>query len=144
MKSFNESLLNNAIKALNELGIKNEDIMILGSIALDLCGMFPDYRKQAHDVDVLIRCSEEKKEEITKIAKFLNSQCNGSDKSTIVMPLPYVILNIWFTKDQFDSLLRLQNGVYVEEPLKCIEKKKKYSRYKDLQDINSILRQILS
>ena len=58
MVEKNKEMLDVTIKTLNTMGFEDNNIMILGSIALDICGLFPMYRSNAHDVDVMVKCSE--------------------------------------------------------------------------------------
>lgn len=150
MKEVNQKKLDDAIKALNKLGIENKDIMILGSIALDIVGLFPLNRHEAHDVDVMIKCSEEKEHEIKKLVELLNlssenDKITTSDASSTIMKLKNVIINVWFVKPdyKFNTLIKLDNGVSVERPIDCINKKKQYGRLKDYKDLKNIVFQIL-
>lgn len=154
MLSSNKQKLIDAIEVLNKLGIENEDIMILGSIALDICGMFPKSRSDAHDVDVMVRLSKQREGELLNIIKLWNSVTpddeknkQGSESSTVVMNIKdkNLILNFWFieTGCKFPTPLKLDNGVWVERPIDCINKKKSYGRIKDYQDIRQIVTQIL-
>lgn len=154
MKTKNKIKLDNAISVLNQMGIENNDIMVLGSITLDIVGLFPQTRESAHDVDVMIRCTKEKEKEILNIIKVWNSTLTdkekeeqGSQSSTIVMNIPNkdLILNFWFVCPEypFNTLIKLENGVWVEKPTDCIQKKKQYNRVKDLRDVRDIVLQIL-
>ena len=153
MNSKNEKKMEFAIKVLNKLGVENKDIMILGSCALDLCGLFPTTRAEAHDVDVMVRCSYEKEQEIIKLCKFINENTSpntkqevlGSESSTVVMNLPKTIINFFFCRPEcvFNTKLILENGVSVERTVECFNKKKEYGRRKDFEDLSSIIRKIL-
>ena len=148
MKEINKSLLDKAIVILNKLGIENKDIMILGSIALDIIGLFPLNRHQAHDVDVMIKCTEEKEKQITELSKLLESISNkktSSDNSSIILNVNNVIINIWFVRPEynFNTMIKLENGIWVEKPIDCIKKKKQFGRIKDYQDIRNIIFQII-
>ena len=120
--------------------------MILGSIALDICGLFPMYRSNAHDVDVMVKCSEQKEKEIISLIKLINSTLSnkvisGSESSSIVLTLPNIIINFWFVREdyKFDTLIKLDNGVWVENPVDCFKKKRQYGRVKDYHDLQNIV-----
>ena len=150
MKEENKQMMNDAIDALNVLGISNNDIMIVGSIALDVHGLFPTNKLKAHDVDVVIRCGIERQKEITQLVKFINktiSKPNGicnmqSESSSLVMGLRNnLIINLWFVNEdcEFNTETKLENGVWIERPVDCFKKKKSYMRPKDYQDLNNII-----
>lgn len=149
MKEKNEKLLKLAIEKINEFGIKNNDIMILGSIALDIAGLFPLYRDSAHDVDVMIRCDKNTEDVIVRTCSMFNKLTNTdvhSESSTIVLNLSDCIINFWFVRPEykFNTMFKLDNGVWVEKPIDCIKKKKSYRREKDYRDINNIIFQIVT
>lgn len=146
MVEKNKEMLDVTIKTLNTMGFENNNIMILGSIALDICGLFPMYRSNAHDVDVMVKCSEQKEKEIISLIKLINSTLSnkvisGSESSSIVLTLPNIIINFWFVREdyKFDTLIKLDNGVWVENPVDCFKKKRQYGRVKDYHDLQNIV-----
>ena len=146
MVEKNKEMLDVTIKTLNTMGFENNNIMILGSIALDICGLFPMYRSNAHDVDVMVKCSEQKEKEIMSLIKLINSTLSnkvisGSESSSIVLTLPNIIINFWFVREdyKFDTLIKLDNGVWVENPADCFKKKRQYGRVKDYHDLQNIV-----
>lgn len=146
MVEKNKEMLDVTIKTLNTMGFENNNIMILGSIALDICGLFPMYRSNAHDVDVMVKCSEQKEKEIISLIKLINSTLSnkvisGSESSSIVLTLPNIIINFWFVREdyKFDTLIKLDNGVWVENPADCFKKKRQYGRVKDYHDLQNIV-----
>lgn len=150
MKESHKKMLDSAIKALNVFGVENKDIMVLGSIALDIVGLFPLNRHIAHDVDLMIRCDSTIEDKIRCMSKIMNVVDSSNIKNTsynqsIILNVSNVSINIWFvSKDyQFDTILKLDNGVFVEKPIDCIKKKKSYHRVKDYEDIRNIIFQIL-
>lgn len=150
MIKSNEIKLNEAINILNKIGVNNNQIMVLGSIALDICGLFPPYRHEAHDVDLMIRCNKNQEGDIKRMCQLVNvvtgtdSQI-GSESSVTVMMCKNVIINLWFMDENlpFNTIMTLPNGVFVEKPIDCINKKKQYNRTKDMMDINSIIKHYL-
>ena len=153
MKQKHEQMLMEALTALNTMNIHNDNIMIVGSIALDICGLFPEYRNVAHDVDLVIKAEEHERKRIIELIRMLNkiNQVDGKDlhvsseSSCYVLKLKNVVLNIWFylPSDTFNTDIKLGNGVWVERPIDCINKKKIYNRQKDSRDITAIVKQIL-
>ena len=146
MVEKNKEMLDVTIKTLNTMGFENNNIMILGSIDLDICGLFPMYRSNAHDVDVMVKCSEQKEKEIISLIKLINSTLSnkvisGSESSSIVLTLPNIIINFWFVREdyKFDTLIKLDNGVWVENPVDCFKKKRQYGRLKDYHDLQNIV-----
>ena len=146
MVEKNKEMLDVTIKTLNTMGFENNNIMILGSIALDICGLFPMYRSNAHDVDVMVKCSEQKEKEIISLIKLINSTLSnkvisGSESSSIMLTLPNIIINFWFVREdyKFDTLIKLDNGVWVENPVDCFKKKRQYGRVKDYHDLQNIV-----
>ncbi|MCM1217955.1 MAG: hypothetical protein NC548_26005 [Lachnospiraceae bacterium] len=144
-------MVDDTIKTLNTFGVKNEDIMICGSVALDICGLFPNYRANGHDVDVVIKCTSDMEYKIKNFIKMLddldkNSTKKKSESSTIVLTLKSgTIINLWFIKptDTFNTEMKLESGVWVERPVDCFNKKKSYGRVKDFQDLNDIAKSYL-
>lgn len=147
MKESHKKMLDSAIKALNVFGVENKDIMVLGSIALDIVGLFPLNRHIAHDVDLMIRCDSTIEDKIRCMSKIMNVVDSSNIKNTSYNQsiMLNVSINIWFvSKDyQFDTILKLDNGVFVVKPIDCINKKKSYHRVKDYEDIRNIIFQIL-
>ena len=144
MVEKNKEMLDVTIKTLNTMGFENNNIMILGSIALDICGLFPMYR--SNDVDVMVKCSEQKEKEIISLIKLINSTLSnkvisGSESSSIMLTLPNIIINFWFVREdyKFDTLIKLDNGVWVENPVDCFKKKRQYGRVKDYHDLQNIV-----
>ena len=56
MNNQNRVKLNKAVEILNGLHFKNENIMVTGSIALDVQGVS---NRIAHDVDLIIKMDEQ-------------------------------------------------------------------------------------
>lgn len=151
MKEKHVKMVDDTIKTLNTFGVKNEDIMICGSVALDICGLFPKYRANGHDVDVVIKCTPDMEDKIKNFIKMLNelgetTPQKGSESSTIVITLKSgTIINLWFIKptDTFNTEMKLESGVWVERPVDCFNKKKSYGRVKDFRDLNNIAKSYL-
>ena len=147
MKQKHKQMLDEALESLNLLDIKNDQIMVVGSIALDICGLFPKYRLEAHDVDVVVKATPEEQNRIAKMIKVINDVnktsnkvLGSSDCSCYVLNLKNVVLNIWFYHPDasFNTEIKLENGVWVERPVDCFNKKKSYGRPKDFRDLNNI------
>ena len=150
MKIKHQEMLSETVKTLNIFGIENKDIMICGSISLDICGLFPPYRHEAHDVDVFIRCDEKKTKEIQDFIRTVNQLSNsttkGSEAYTWTLELKSgVIINIWFYNPDasFNTEMKLESGVWVQRPADCFSKKKSYGRVKDYRDLNNIAKMYL-
>ena len=149
MNSKNRVKLNKAIEILNGLHFKNENIMVTGSIALDVQGLLTD--RIAHDVDLIIKMDEQTwrclklieainlTDDEDKAPKDYDTQTR---KKMIILNVDGLILNIWKYDDESDwsETKDAETGVYVATVNHIIEAKKKYGRDKDFKDIYEIIK----
>ena len=149
MNSKNRVKLNKAIEILNGLHFKNENIMVTGSIALDMQGLLTD--RIAHDVDLIIRMDEQAwrclklieainlADDEVKLPKDYDTQTR---KKMIFLNVDGLILNIWKYDEESDwsETKDAETGVYVATVNHIIEAKKKYGRDKDFKDIYEIIK----
>ena len=148
MNSKNRVKLNKAIEILNGLHFKNENIMVTGSIALDVQGVS---NRIAHDVDFIIKMDEQAwrclklieainlADDEDKIPKDYDTQTR---KKMIFLNVDGLILNIWKYDEESDwsCIKDSETGVYVATVNHIIEAKKKYARDKDFKDIYKIIK----
>ena len=148
MNSKNRVKLNRAIEILNGLHFKNENIMVTGSIALDVQGVS---NRIAHDVDFIIKMDEQAwrclklieainlADDEDKIPKDYDTQTR---KKMIFLNVDGLILNIWKYDEESDwsCIKDSETGVYVATVNHIIEAKKKYARDKDFKDIYKIIK----
>lgn len=149
MNSKNRVKLNRAIEILNGLHFKNENIMVTGSIALDVQGLLTD--RIAHDVDLIIKMDEQAwrclklieainlADDEDKVPKDYDAQTR---KKMIFLNVDGLILNIWKYDEESDwsEIKDAETGVYVATVNHIIEAKKKYGRDKDFKDIYEIIK----
>ena len=149
MNSKNRVKLNRAIEILNGLHFKNENIMVTGSIALDVQGLLTD--RIAHDVDLIIKMDEQawrclKLIEAINLAddedKVSKDYDSPEREKMILLKVDGLILNIWkYDKESDWSCIKdSETGVYVATVNHIIEAKKKYARDKDFKDIYKIIK----
>ena len=152
MNSKNRVKLNKAVEILNGLHFKNENIMVTGSIALDVQGLLTD--RIAHDVDLIIKMDEQtwrcmKLLEAINLAddevKAPKDYDSPERKRMIFLNVDGLVLNIWKYDEESDwsEIKDAETGVYVATVNHIIEAKKKYARDKDFKDIYEIIKKLL-
>ena len=147
MQRENRIKLNKAVEFLTSLHFKPENIMLTGSIALDIAGILPTDRTP-HDIDLILKTDEKP----WRCLKLVEAICNDDEKrdiypneKTIFFRKPGMNINIFFYDgDDWSETKDAETGVYVAAVNHIIKAKKKYARTKDYQDINDICKTILS
>ena len=151
MNNQNRVKLNKAVEILNGLHFKNENIMVTGSIALDVQGVS---NRVAHDVDFIIKMDEQtwrclKLIEAINLSDDEDTVSKDYDllerKKMIILNVDGLILNIWKYDEGSDwsCIKDSETGVYVATVNHIIEAKKKYARDKDFKDIYKIIKGLL-
>lgn len=152
MNNQNRYFLQKAVKALKELHFKPENIMVTGSIALDVQGLLTD--RIAHDVDLIIKMDEQTwrcmklleainlADDEDKVSKDYDSQTR---KRMIFLNVDGLVLNIWKYDEGTDwsCIKDSETGVYVATVNHIIKAKKKYARDKDFKDIYEIIKGLI-
>ena len=147
MNKKSRILLNAAVDFMQTLHFKAEDIMVTGSIALDLQGMLPKGH-EVHDVDLLVRMSEQDWRNL-KLLEAINLVDEGKEtmypgrRDTIFFKFSDLILNIWRNDLEESPIKDAETGVYVATAKHIIKAKKDYNREKDVRDITAIIKEIL-
>ena len=150
MNNQNRVKLNKAIEILNGLHFKNENIMVTGSIALDVQGVS---NRIAHDVDLIIKMDEQTWR-CMKLIEAINIDDEdeaskdydlSERKKMIILNVDGLILNIWKYDEGSDwsCIKDSETGVYVATVNHIIEAKKKYARDKDFKDIYKIIKELV-
>lgn len=148
MKKENRFMLNKAVTILcDTFKFSTKDIMLVGSLALDLQGILPQ-NHYVHDVDVIIKMDEQTWR-ILKLIECIYQNANnkksykGSDNLSFTYD--WVNFNIWKAKDneQISGLTDKFTGVWVKPAGEILKVKKGYGRQKDLKDICEITKEIL-
>ena len=148
MNNQNRYFLQKAVKALKELHFKPENIMVTGSIALDMQGVS---NRVAHDIDLIIKMDEQTwrcmklleainlADDEVKAPKDYDSQAR---KKMIFLNIDGLVLNIWKYDEESDwsEIKDAETGVYVATVNHIIKAKKKYGRDKDFKDIYEIIK----
>ena len=151
MNNQNRYFLQKAVKVLKELHFKPENIMVTGSIALDMQGVS---NRIAHDVDLIIKMDDKTWrcmklieminliDDEVKVPKDYDSQTR---RKMIILNIDGLILNIWKYDDKIDwsCIKDSETGVYVATVNHILEVKKKYARDKDFKDIYRIVKGLL-
>ena len=149
MRKASRKLLDTAVSYLTILGFKPENIIVTGSIALDMQGLLPEGH-EIHDVDLIIKMKEDswrclKLLEAVNLANEEKDNMYPGRKDTIFFKFKDVTLNIWRNDMEEKSDIRdAVTGVYVATAAHTIKAKKDYNREKDVRDINAIIKQILN
>lgn len=152
MNNQNRYFLQKAVKALKELHFKPENIMVTGSIALDVQGLLTD--RIAHDIDLIIKMDEQTwrcmklleainlADDEVKAPKDYDSQTR---KRMIFLNVDGLVLNIWKYDEGTDwsEIKDAETGVYVATVNHIIKAKKKYARDKDFKDIYEIIKGLI-
>lgn len=147
MNKKSRTLLNTAVEFLKALHFKPENIMVTGSIALDMQGMLPKGH-EVHDVDLLIRMSEQDWRNL-KLLEAINLVDEGKEtmypgrRNTIFFKFNDLILNIWRNDLEKSPIKDAETGVYVATAKHIIKAKRDYNREKDVRDITAIIKEIL-
>lgn len=152
MNKNNRQLLQKALKILKDLHFKEENIMVTGSIALDIQGVLS---RPAHDVDFIIKM-DDNTWGCLKLIEAINLTSEESSatqkeypihskKNFIALKIDGIILNIWRHSENFDwsPIKDAETGVYVATINHIINAKKLYGRDKDYKDIYKILRNLM-
>ena len=151
MNNQNRYFLQKAVKVLKELHFKPENIMVTGSIALDMQGVS---NRIAHDVDLIIKMDDKTwrcmklieminlVDDEVKVPKDYDSQTR---RKMIILNIDGLILNIWKYDEKIDwsCIKDSETGVYVATVNHILEVKKKYARDKDFKDIYRIVKGLL-
>ena len=151
MNNQNRYFLQKAVKVLKELHFKPENIMVTGSIALDMQGVS---NRIAHDVDLIIKMDDKTwrcmklieminlADDEVKVPKDYDSQTR---KKMIFLNVDGLILNIWKYDDKIDwsCTKDSETGVYVATVNHILEVKKKYARDKDFKDSYEIIKELV-
>lgn len=145
MNKENKFKLKKAINFLKDLHFKTENIMVTGSMALDLQGLLPEGRT-VHDVDFIIKMDDQ----TWRCLKLLEAiYDDGKDdyyyerKDFLFFNVNGLVLNIWRCDGEWSDLRENKTGVYVATAEHIINTKKNYGRTKDFKDINEIVKKIL-
>ena len=151
MNNQNRYFLQKAVKVLKELHFKPENIMVTGSIALDMQGVS---NRIAHDVDLIIKM-DDKTWRCMKLIEMINladdevkapkDYDSQTRKKMIILNIDGLILNIWKYDEKIDwsCIKDSETGVYVATVNHILEVKKKYARDKDFKDIYRIIKGLL-
>ena len=151
MNNQNRYFLQKAVKVLKELHFKPENIMITGSIALDMQGVS---NRIAHDVDLIIKM-DDKTWRCMKLIEMINlvddevkapkDYDSQTRRKMIILNIDGLILNIWKYDEKIDwsCIKDSETGVYVATVNHILEVKKKYARDKDFKDIYRIVKGLL-
>ena len=151
MNDKNRTKLNKVVEILKNLHFNPENIMVTGSIALDLQGVLPKNRI-SHDVDLILKADDQTWNSMKlleaicaddSIEKTLDNEYFTNRNNTIILKSPSVVINIWKYDGEWSSIKDCETGVYVATVDHIIKAKKMYGRPKDYQDINEICKNIL-
>ena len=152
MNNQNRYFLQKAVKALKELHFKPENIMVTGSIALDVQELLTD--RIAHDIDLIIKMDEQSWRcmKLLEAINLADDEVKASKdydlserKKMIILNVDGLVLNIWKYDEESDwsEIKDAETGVYVATVNHIIEAKKKYARDKDFKDIYEIIKKLL-
>jgi len=148
MRTENKNIFQKGLKILKRLYFKNEDIMVTGSVALDIIGILPPDRV-SHDIDFIVK-ADTQTWRCMKLIEAINDneyKDNGypDRKNMVILTVDGITLNVWKYDSSFDwsSIKDEETGVYVATANHIIRAKKNYGRVKDLTDLADICKNIL-
>ena len=147
MRTESKNILKKGVDVLKSLHFKPENIMVTGSIALDIAGVLPESRVP-HDIDIILKTDEKS----WRCLKLLEAICNDDESRNIYPNEKFIffkgediIINIFlYDGGDWSDVKDADTGVYVATVDHIIKAKKKYARTKDYQDINEIAKTVLS
>ena len=149
MNKKSRILLDAAVDFMQTLHFKAENIMVTGSIALDLQGLLPK-EHDVHDVDLLIKTDEQSWRSLKLLEAIHLSDESNPCKNTypgsneVIFKFKDLTLNIWKNDWKEESSIKdASTGVYVATANRIIAAKKGYNREKDVRDICAIVKEIL-
>ncbi len=149
MRPENKNILQKGVNVLKGLHFKPENIMVTGSIALDVLGVLPPNRV-SHDADFIIKMDDQtwrymKLFEAINDPDVDNMNCYHGRKETIFLNIDGIVLNIWRYNPNSDwsTIKDSETGVMVATLDHIIKAKKEYGRPKDFNDIADICKNIL-
>lgn len=137
----NREKLNSAVKILSVFGIQPKDILLVGSIALDMQGLLPKNR-ETHDVDLIVRTSSKTWSRLVNVS--LDFGCYDMNTYTsnggIMFNVGDITLNLWKANgsENLNGLKDDISGVWIKRAGDILLKKKSYGRLKDKNDIKEI------
>lgn len=150
MRPENKNILQKGVNVLKALHFNPENIMVTGSVALDILGLLPPNRI-SHDVDFIIKTDDT----TWKCMKLIEAMNNPEEdnmnsypgrKNMIFLNVDGIIINIWrHTTYNYDwsTIKDSETGVMVATVNHIINAKKSYARPKDFWDINEIVKNLL-
>ncbi len=146
-------MLNQATNIMKALGVKPEQILLVGSIALDLQGMLPN-KRVAHDVDFVITTDDETWKHILDFIKCMDQfPMNSCDVDAMFcydgcffLEINNIKINLWRSTGEeknHNGLRDVYSGVLVKPAGEILKKKHEYNRTKDLNDILNICKSFM-
>ena len=143
MNSSNEKTLEKSLKILRRLHFKPENIMVTGSLALDIHGILPDNRI-SHDADFFVKMSADDWKCMKLIAAVYGKENDYSCKDEQVsFTINDTTLNIWKNFPYENTRVKDKSGIWVSPVENILAAKKGYGRKKDLDDIIAISKKVL-
>lgn len=142
MKKSTKNYLDKSIQILNSMGIKNNEIIVTGSVALDIYGVLPD-NHNIHDFDCIINVNDDRLGIIKLVCEIFKSNEIPSYSNSTLIDIKGFKINIWFNLPN-EKVALTYNGVGIKDMLSILAEKKKYNREKDIRDINQIVKKILN
>ena len=145
MKRLHRNYLNKGVDILKRLHFRPENIMVTGSVALDLLGLLPEDRF-AHDIDFIIKMDDQTWR-CLKLIEAIYSDENIKEYpdryNTVFLKADGLTLNIWKQDNDWSEIKDSVTGVRIATADQIIQEKKKYGRPKDYKDINDIIKNLL-
>lgn len=149
MKTENKKILEDSLSILKGFGIKESEIVLTGSLALDAYGLLPETHK-VHDFDCFVVTNTERAKQLdTKISDFVNESGGKIESSRLYDEEEADILffnlfgkeiNIWFVGEKTIDTDITYKGLKIRKPNEIIKQKLKYDRTKDYKDVIDIVR----
>ncbi len=138
---------------LYKLGIKKEDVMLTGSIALRKHNMMPKGR-YVHDIDIVVKADDELEKTLQVVTKLNGGSTFWMQRENNIVGVkhkPYIFsieglcFNVWTQSSdtEFDTEIKCKEGWWLATVKHILDAKKSYGRDKDLRDINDIAADVL-
>ena len=156
MIKYTREKLVKAVEYLEVLHFKPENIMVTGSVALDLLGVAPIGRLP-HDVDFIIKMDDQEwralklieaiglsEKELQQMEKYPKE----SRKNMILLKIDKLPINIWRYREELQTdwsdIKDAETGVYVAKMYNILKAKKMIGRVKDYQAISEIAMNVIN
>jgi len=127
---------------------RNLDFMVVGSLALLICGL----EVEVHDIDMEIVCKNSKDEEVFKILSDsqkndfykLKNEYDSFDRKPYIFRFGKSIINVWVYEEFTHKTFVYKDYIKYAGVMDVLRKKISYKRYKDVNFVLNLFKNILN